>query len=414
MTPTFSSFEHLVALIGLVVAIIAAAAAILMIAHHRTRRLLLGTLFLVLICAFVALWRASVRQSLSSPPIAAPTGPPFREVLSSPIPTTRNAISPSPQPPSEAQRSSPLAVAPSPSPYVTPSPRPTIAPVATVVKRPTPEPSPSPRLAGPHVVSIRGTGQVPGLSGRLNPILDSLSRTYLYADNIAIEGGKIQPVAFVVGRPFNVEDAAGTRFQLIVLSIDSNEASIQYRMHIPESGVNRYALRVRVYQQDTAEPIPGVQILAQFDDGTYQEATTTPSGSASIGNLKRDHVRVCAAHPAYPAFLREGHETDTPLNISLAPAEGTGSVIINSTGNIPGLDGRLNPILDDDNRMYLYANDIVIGDHLKQPAAFRLNVPFELRDAHGVRMRIELKAMKARSSLVEFKRLGVGSRPVIK
>ena len=35
-----------------------------------------------------------------------------------------------------------------------------------------------------------GTGGLPGLAGRLNPILDHLDRMYLYAANIAIDEGK--------------------------------------------------------------------------------------------------------------------------------------------------------------------------------------------------------------------------------
>lgn len=57
---------------------------------------------------------------------------------------------------------------------------------------------------------MRGTGYIPGLKGRLNPILDSSNRTYLYADNIAIDGGKGQPVGFNVNVPFELEDADGT------------------------------------------------------------------------------------------------------------------------------------------------------------------------------------------------------------
>jgi len=43
---------------------------------------------------------------------------------------------------------------------------------------------------GGSVIFPNGTGYLPGLRGRVNSILDSLDRTYVYADNIAIEQGR--------------------------------------------------------------------------------------------------------------------------------------------------------------------------------------------------------------------------------
>src|ERR1700730_1996566 len=45
-----------------------------------------------------------------------------------------------------------------------------------------------PRTDNVGSMVIDSTGYIPGLAGRLTPILDSINRTYLYADNIAIDG----------------------------------------------------------------------------------------------------------------------------------------------------------------------------------------------------------------------------------
>ena len=58
------------------------------------------------------------------------------------------------------------------------------------------------------------TCHIAGLQGRLNPILDSPIR-YFYADNIAIEGGKEQPVMFELNKPVQVEDCNGIIMNLI-------------------------------------------------------------------------------------------------------------------------------------------------------------------------------------------------------
>ena len=71
-------------------------------------------------------------------------------------------------------------------------------------------------------------GRIPGLEGGLNPILDTSNRTYLYASNIAIEGGKNQPVTFEVNHPFELEDSNGVVVQARVLHIQGRTSLIQF------------------------------------------------------------------------------------------------------------------------------------------------------------------------------------------
>lgn len=73
------------------------------------------------------------------------------------------------------------------------------------------------------------TGYIPNLEGRLNPILDTSDRTYLYADNIAIEGGKNQPVTFVVGEPFTLEDRNGVLMSVTFVRIQGDSSILQYK-----------------------------------------------------------------------------------------------------------------------------------------------------------------------------------------
>jgi hypothetical protein len=72
------------------------------------------------------------------------------------------------------------------------------------------------------------TCHIPNLNGWLNPILDSLNRKYLYADNIAIEGGKTQPVDFELNRPIQVEDSQGNKFALRIVSMIGRSSLIEY------------------------------------------------------------------------------------------------------------------------------------------------------------------------------------------
>lgn len=75
-----------------------------------------------------------------------------------------------------------------------------------------------------------GTGYLPAVKGRLNPILDHLERTYLYADNIAINGGLQQPANFSFGEELHLADAHGKEAWVRILHMIGRAALVQYRI----------------------------------------------------------------------------------------------------------------------------------------------------------------------------------------
>ncbi len=82
--------------------------------------------------------------------------------------------------------------------------------------------------AGGSVIFPEATGQVPKLKGRLNPVRDSHDRTYLYASNIAIDGGRQQPVHFIPGETLQLTDADGTGLSIRIVSIVGRSALVEY------------------------------------------------------------------------------------------------------------------------------------------------------------------------------------------
>jgi len=82
---------------------------------------------------------------------------------------------------------------------------------------------------GGSVIFPHGTGQIPGLRGRLNPKRDTSDRTYVYADNIAIEEGRQQPVSFRLGKPLRMTDAHGANVSMIIVDIIGQSSLIEYR-----------------------------------------------------------------------------------------------------------------------------------------------------------------------------------------
>lgn len=82
---------------------------------------------------------------------------------------------------------------------------------------------------GGSVIFRKATGNIPGLSGRLNPIHDTHNRTYLYASNITINGGKPQPVFFSIGEDLHLTDVQGKEFMVRIVEIIGESVLVEYR-----------------------------------------------------------------------------------------------------------------------------------------------------------------------------------------
>ena len=86
---------------------------------------------------------------------------------------------------------------------------------------------------GGAVIFPEDTGHLPGLRGRLNPIRDTSDRTYLYADNIAIDEGRQQPVPFRLGQALRLTDASGAELSVAIVDIIGRSALLEYRPWTP-------------------------------------------------------------------------------------------------------------------------------------------------------------------------------------
>ncbi len=87
---------------------------------------------------------------------------------------------------------------------------------------------------GGSAIFQEAVGHIPGLSGRLNPIRDTLDRTYLYASNISINQGKQQPVYFAFNEDLLLTDVDGQEAMVRILDVVGQSVLLEYR---PRSGL---------------------------------------------------------------------------------------------------------------------------------------------------------------------------------
>lgn len=84
---------------------------------------------------------------------------------------------------------------------------------------------------GGSVIFTEASGYLPGIKGRLNPVRDPHDRTFLYASDIAINQGELQPVHFVPGEELRLTDAEGTELLVRIVAIASRSALVDYRSY---------------------------------------------------------------------------------------------------------------------------------------------------------------------------------------
>lgn len=162
---------------------------------------------------------------------------------------------------------------------------------------------------------------------------------------------------------------------------------------------------LRISASDPHEnPIGGVSITALADNQTSVDGKTDEKGIAILELLNHREYILLVAHPRSSAKVVETFERNSTLDVRLALSSGVGSIVIHSTGYIPGLNGRLNPILDTENRTYLYADNIAINGGVNQPASFEVNEPFELEDSSGNNFRVVVRHIATRIALLEYQR----------
>lgn len=147
---------------------------------------------------------------------------------------------------------------------------------------------------------------------------------------------------------------------------------------------NGIAIRVAAVDDRNGKPLRDAHVLVLYPNKTYLEARTDAFGHAEFTLHSKLPVTVLCAAPGFVASIARDHAPDGVLEQRMAPLAGGGSLIIaNRTGHLPGIEGRLNPILDHLDRTYLYADNVAVNDGLQQPVHFALNDPVRLTDALG-------------------------------
>ena len=183
-----------------------------------------------------------------------------------------------------------------------------------------------------------------------------------------------------------------------------NESSLVLR--IPAAKLDMVPADATVTLHSKGNALVGVEVLALFPNKTWVRGTTDTAGDAALDLYTTNlPMTVYAAAPGYaPGLKRDWAPNRGGLLLELEPLEsGGGAIFAQSTGHLPGLRGRLSPILDTSDRTYLYADNIAINEGQQQPVPFRLGKRIRLTDAFGKEMFVTIVDILGRSSLIDYR-----------
>ena len=158
--------------------------------------------------------------------------------------------------------------------------------------------------------------------------------------------------------------------------------------------------------RSAGEPLSNVDILALFPNKTWKRSKSDKYGEVHL-ELHSAHLPMmvfAAAEGVAARVERNWIPAERALSLELDTLPDGGAVIFpEATGYIPGLKGRLNPLLDTQHRNYLYANNVAINEGQQQPVHFNFGDELRLADADGNKLRVRIVHIEGRSALVEYR-----------
>ena len=156
----------------------------------------------------------------------------------------------------------------------------------------------------------------------------------------------------------------------------------------------------------SGDHLAGAATLIELPNGTRRTGRTDADGAWRVDIYRTDQpMKFLAAAAGYLPFSKTVTPKDAAtVTLKLEPSDDDRRAVLftSSTGHIPGIEGRLNPIRDEGDRFYVYADNIAINGHVAHPASFQLGEPLHLQDVFGVETTIQFLEVASQFSLIEY------------
>lgn len=179
--------------------------------------------------------------------------------------------------------------------------------------------------------------------------------------------------------------------------------SAELRLTLPSAKPPVEGIAGEVLVTSEKQPLAGARVVVHYPNKTWMEATTDSFGRATFGFYADLPITVYCAAEGHGGHVEHSWRPPAPLSIELrALPDGGSAIFTEGTGHLPQLKGRLNPILDNLDRTYLYATNVAIEQGRQQPVQFKLGQPLRLTDVQGFEWSVRFIDLFGKSSLLEY------------
>jgi len=177
----------------------------------------------------------------------------------------------------------------------------------------------------------------------------------------------------------------------------------ELRLTVPSAQPPVEGIQGEVLVSAGGQPLAGARVVALYPNKTWLAEETDIFGRVAFGFHSELPITVFCAAAGHTAHVERDWRPPEPLAVRLEPLPTGGSTVFTEqSGHLPNLAGRLNPILDPHDRMYLYATNIAIDEGKQQPVHFKLNQPLRLTDINGFEWMVRFIEMIGTSALLEY------------
>ncbi|TPN83937.1 toll/interleukin-1 receptor domain-containing protein [Aquimarina algicola] len=148
--------------------------------------------------------------------------------------------------------------------------------------------------------------------------------------------------------------------------------------------------------------IHNAKIVLVANNATYLEGSTDEKGLTHFIIRNRKLYTVLIAHPKYPAVIFREVNPKEDIVVTIEKTKDSGSIILNKSGEIPGISGKIEPIVKPNKKLSLYADNIAIEEGQYQPFDFELNNALCLEDNQGNIVYLTFRFFKGRIALIDY------------
>ena len=148
--------------------------------------------------------------------------------------------------------------------------------------------------------------------------------------------------------------------------------------------------------------VKSAKVVLIANNSTYLEGQSDEKGLAHFIIRTRKLYTVLIAHPKYPAVMFRNINPKEDIEVRIEKTAEFGSVIINKSGQIPGIMGKIEPIRKSDKGFALYADNIAIDGGGNQPYDFELNKSISLEDNGGNTLHLTFRFFQGRIALIDY------------